>query len=234
MRYGRLLPDLAELAPKGERRMGANPHANGGLLLKDLIMPDFQNYKVNVPSPGSVQAADTHVLGEFLRDVVKLNRKQRNFRIFGPDETLSNRLNAVFEATDRQWIAETKENDEFLASEGRVMEMLSEHQCEGWLEGYLLTGRHGLFNCYEAFIHIIDSMFNQHAKWLKVSAGLPWRKKIASLNYLLASHVWQQAHNGFTHQDPGFIDHVVNKKASIVGCTFPPTLTVCCRFGIIV
>ena len=219
---GRLLPDLAELAPKGERRMGANPHANGGLLLRDLLMPDFQNYKVNVPSPGSVQAADTHVLGEFLRDVIKLNRKQRNFRIFGPDETLSNRLNAVFEATNRQWIARTKDNDEFLASDGRVMEMLSEHQCEGWLEGYLLTGRHGLFNCYEAFIHIIDSMFNQHAKWLKVSAELPWRKKIASLNYLLASHVWQQAHNGFTHQDPGFIDHVVNKKASIVRVYLPP------------
>ena len=219
---GRLLPDLAELAPKGERRMGANPHANGGLLLHDLLMPDFQNYKVIVPSPGSVQAADTHVLGEFLRDVIKLNRKQRNFRIFGPDETLSNRLNAVFEATNRQWIARTKENDEFLASDGRVIEMLSEHQCEGWLEGYLLTGRHGLFNCYEAFIHIIDSMFNQHAKWLKVSAGLPWRKKIASLNYLLASHVWQQAHNGFTHQDPGFIDHVVNKKASIVRVYLPP------------
>jgi len=219
---GRLLPDLAELAPKGERRMGANPHANGGLLLRDLLMPDFQNYKVNVPSPGSVQAADTHVLGEFLRDVIKLNRRQRNFRIFGPDETLSNRLNAVFEATNRQWIARTKDNDEFLASDGRVIEMLSEHQCEGWLEGYLLTGRHGLFNCYEAFIHIIDSMFNQHAKWLKVSAELPWRKKIASLNYLLASHVWQQAHNGFTHQDPGFIDHVVNKKASIVRVYLPP------------
>ena len=219
---GRLLPDLAELAPKGERRMGANPHANGGLLLHDLIMPDFQNYKVNIPSPGSVMAADTHVLGEFLRDVIKLNRKQRNFRIFGPDETLSNRLNAVFEATNRQWEAQIKENDEFLASDGRVIEMLSEHQCEGWLEGYLLTGRHGLFNCYEAFIHIVDSMFNQHAKWLKVSAGLPWRRKIASLNYLLASHVWQQAHNGFTHQDPGFIDHVVNKKASIVRVYLPP------------
>ena len=219
---GRFMSELAELAPKVDRRMGANPHANGGLLLHDLIMPDFRNYAVNVPAPGSVQAADTHVLGEFLRDVVKLNRKQRNFRIFGPDETLSNRLNAVFEATNRQWIARTKENDEFLASEGRVVEMLSEHQCEGWLEGYLLTGRHGLFNCYEAFIHIIDSMFNQHAKWLKVSAGLPWRRKIASLNYLLASHVWQQAHNGFTHQDPGFIDHVVNKKASIVRVYLPP------------
>jgi xylulose-5-phosphate/fructose-6-phosphate phosphoketolase len=219
---GHLLPELAELAPKGERRMGANPHANGGLLLRDLELPDFRNYAVNVPSPGSVQAADTHVLGEFLRDVIKLNKVQRNFRIFGPDETLSNRLNAVFEATNRQWEARTKKNDEFLASDGRVVEMLSEHQCEGWLEGYLLTGRHGLFNCYEAFIHIIDSMFNQHAKWLKVSAGLPWRKKIASLNYLLASHVWQQAHNGFTHQDPGFIDHVVNKKASVVRVYLPP------------
>ncbi len=219
---GRLIPELAKLAPEGDRRMGANPHTNGGLLLKDLMMPDFWNYSVNVPAPGSVQAADTHVLGEFLRDVIKLNRIQRNFRIFGPDETLSNRLNAVFEATNRQWEARTKENDEFLSSDGRVIEMLSEHQCEGWLEGYLLTGRHGLFNCYEAFIHIIDSMFNQHAKWLKVSAGLQWRKKIASLNYLLASHVWQQAHNGFTHQDPGFIDHVVNKKASIVRVYLPP------------
>ena len=219
---GRLLPELAELAPKGQRRMGANPHANGGLLLRDLQMPDFRKYAVNVPSPGSVDAADTHVLGVFLRDVIKLNKEQRNFRIFGPDETLSNRLNAVFEVTNRQWDARTKENDEFLASDGRVMEMLSEHQCEGWLEGYLLTGRHGLFNCYEAFIHIIDSMFNQHAKWLKVSNKLPWRKKIASLNYLLASHVWQQAHNGDTHQDPGFLDHVVNKKASIVRVYLPP------------
>ncbi len=219
---GRLLPELAELAPKGERRMGANPHANGGLLLNDLIMPDFRKFAVNVPSPGSIEAADTHELGVFLREVANLNREQRNFRIFGPDETLSNRLNAVFEVTNRQWDARTKENDEFLETEGRVMEMLSEHQCEGWLEGYLLTGRHGLFNCYEAFIHIIDSMFNQHAKWLKVTAGLPWRRKIASLNYLLASHVWQQAHNGFTHQDPGFIDHVVNKKASIVRVYLPP------------
>jgi xylulose-5-phosphate/fructose-6-phosphate phosphoketolase len=219
---GRLMPELAELAPNGDRRMGANPHANGGILLRDLLMPDFRNYAVNVPSPGSVQAADTHVLGEFLRDVAKLNQDQRNFRIFGPDETLSNRLNAVFEITNRQWEARTEENDEFLASDGRVMEMLSEHQCEGWLEGYLLTGRHGLFNSYEAFIHIIDSMFNQHAKWLKVTAELPWRRKIASLNYLLASHVWQQAHNGFTHQDPGFIDHVVNKKAAIVRVYLPP------------
>ena len=219
---GRLKPELAELAPKGTRRMGANPHANGGLLLRDLIMPDFRKYAVDVPSPGSVQAADTHELGVFLRDVLKLNSEHRNFRIFGPDETLSNRLSAVFEVTNRQWDARTQGNDEFLAIDGRVMEMLSEHQCEGWLEGYLLTGRHGLFNCYEAFIHIIDSMFNQHAKWLKVTAELPWRRKIASLNYLLASHVWQQMHNGFTHQDPGFIDHVVNKKASVVRVYLPP------------
>ena len=231
---GRLIPELAELAPQGDRRMGANPHANGGILLRDLVMPDFRDYEVVVPSPGSVQAADTHVLGEMLRDVVSLNRDQRNFRIFGPDETLSNRLNAVFEVTNRQWEAQTQENDEFLASDGRVMEMLSEHQCEGWLEGYLLTGRHGLFNSYEAFIHIVDSMFNQHAKWLKVTGELPWRRKIASLNYLLASHVWQQAHNGFTHQDPGFIDHVVNKKASVVRVYLPLLMpTASCRSGTI-
>ena len=219
---GRLMPELAELAPKGNRRMGANPHANGGLLLRDLNMPDFRKYAVKVPSPGSVEASDTQVLGAFQRDVAELNKEQRNFRIFGPDETLSNRLNSVFEVTSRQWLARTEKNDEFLAADGRVMEILSEHQCEGWLEGYLLTGRHGLFNCYEAFIHIIDSMFNQHAKWLKVSAEIPWRKKIASLNYLLASHVWQQAHNGFTHQDPGFIDHVANKKSSVVRVYLPP------------
>jgi xylulose-5-phosphate/fructose-6-phosphate phosphoketolase len=219
---GTLLPELAELAPEGNRRMGSNQHANGGLLLHDLNMPDFRKFEVKVPSPGSVQASDTHELGIFLREVIILNEKQRNFRIFGPDETLSNRLNAVFEVTNRQWNTKTKKNDEFLATDGRVMEVLSEHQCEGWLEGYLLTGRHGLFNCYEAFIHIIDSMFNQHAKWLKVSAELPWRKDIASLNYLLASHVWQQAHNGFTHQDPGFIDLVMNKKASIVRVYLPP------------
>jgi len=219
---GRLVPELAELAPQGPRRMGANPHANGGLLLQDLHMPDFRAYAVKVPSPGAAEAADTHVLGEFFRDVVKLNREQRNFRIFGPDETLSNRLGAVFEVTNRQWEAQTEPNDEFLAAQGRVMEMLSEHQCEGWLEGYLLTGRHGVFNSYEAFIHIVDSMFNQHAKWLKVTLNLPWRRKIASLNYLLASHVWQQAHNGFTHQDPGFIDHVMNKKAQIVRIYLPP------------
>ncbi len=196
---GRLKPELAELAPKGERRMGANPHANGGRLLRDLRMPDFRNYATDVPSPGVPGDGDTHVLGEFLRDVIKLNREQRNFRVFGPDETISNRLEAVFEATERQWNGATEPNDEFLAPDGRVMEMLSEHQCEGWLEGYLLTGRHGLFNCYEAFIHIVDSVFNQHAKWLKVTAHLPWRRRIASLNYLLASHVWRQDHNGFTH-----------------------------------
>jgi xylulose-5-phosphate/fructose-6-phosphate phosphoketolase len=219
---GKLKPELAELAPQGNRRMGANPHANGGMLLRDLVMPDFRKYAVKVPSPGSVLAADAHELGVFLRDVVTLNQEQRNFRIFGPDETLSNRLGAVFEVTNRQWDTRQQDNDEFLALDGRVMEMLSEHQCEGWLEGYLLTGRHGLFNCYEAFIHIIDSMFNQHAKWLKVTAELPWRRPIASLNYLLASHVWQQMHNGFTHQDPGFIDHVVNKKASVVRVYLPP------------
>lgn len=219
---GRLIPELAKLAPKGNRRMGANPHANGGLLLRDLRMPDFRKYAVEVPFPGAVEAADTHELGVFLREVIVLNEEQRNFRIFGPDETLSNRLNAVFEVTNRQWEAEITGSDEFLATDGRVMEVLSEHQCEGWLEGYLLTGRHGMFNCYEAFIHIIDSMFNQHAKWLKVSAELPWRHKIASLNYLLASHVWQQAHNGFTHQDPGFIDLVVNKKDSVVRIYLPP------------
>ena len=219
---GRLIPELAELAPRGDRRMGANPNANGGKLLQDLIMPDFRDHAVDVPSPGAVNAANAHQLGVFLRDIAKLNREQRNFRIFGPDETLSNRLGPVFEVTNRQWDARTQENDEFLAADGRVMEMLSEHQCQGWLEGYLLTGRHGMFNSYEAFIHIIDSMFNQHAKWLKVTAGLPWRHPIASLNYLLASHVWQQMHNGFTHQDLGFIDHVVNKKASIVRVYLPP------------
>ena len=206
----------------GDPAIVGNTHANGGLLLKELVMPDFRQHAVQIPAPGAAEAADTHVLGEFLRGVVKRNHKQRNFRIFGPDETLSNRLNAVFEVTDRQWEARTKDNDEFLDSDGQVMEMLSEHQCQGWLEGYLLTGRHGLFNSYEAFIHIIDSMFNQHAKWLRVTAGIPWRKEIASLNYLLASHVWQQAHNGFTHQDPGFIDHVVNKKASVVRVYLPP------------
>ncbi len=220
---GRLMPELAELAPAGERRMGANPHANGGALLRDLRMPDFRTHAVNVPSPGAVDAQDTLVLGQFLRDVVKLNSEQRNFRIFGPDETLSNLLGAVFEVTNRQWDAREVGNDEFLAPGGRVLDsMLSEHQCEGWLEGYLLTGRHGLFNSYEAFIRIVDSMFSQHAKWLKVTSELPWRRKIASLNYLLASHVWQQDHNGFTHQDPGFLDHVINKKADIVRVYLPP------------
>jgi xylulose-5-phosphate/fructose-6-phosphate phosphoketolase len=219
---GRLLPELKALAPSGARRMGANPHANGGMLLRDLRMPDFTDHAVDVPKPGMAGIGDTHVVGRFLRDVLKLNAEQRNFRIFGPDETLSNGLEAVFETTNRQWLAATVDNDEFLARTGQVMEMLSEHQCEGWLEGYLLTGRHGLFNCYEAFIHIVDSMFNQHAKWLKVTAALPWRRKIASLNYLLSSHVWRQDHNGFTHQDPGFLDHVVNKKAEIVRVYLPP------------
>ena len=219
---GRLKPELAELAPKGQRRMGANPYANGGELLHDLRMPDFRDYAVKVRAPGTVEAGDTTVLAKLLRDVIKLNQEPRNFRIFGPDETLSNRLNAVFEATNRQWDARAIKTDQFLAPAGRVIEVLSEHQCEGWLEGYLLTGRHGLFNSYEAFIHIVDSMFNQHAKWLKVTAALPWRRKIASLNILLASHVWRQDHNGFTHQDPGFIDHVANKKASIVRIYLPP------------
>jgi len=220
---GRLRAELADLAPKGDRRMGANPHANGGLLLHDLRMPDFCLHAVDVPSPGSVSGQDTLILGKFLRDVEKLNQEQRNFRIFGPDETLSNLLGAVFEATDRQWDARQVENDEFLAPTGRVLDsMLSEHQCEGWLEGYLLTGRHGMFNSYEAFVRIVDSMFSQHAKWLKVTLELPWRRKIASLNYLLASHVWQQDHNGFTHQDPGFLDHVINKKADIVRVYLPP------------
>ena len=222
-RDGRLLPELAELAPAGLRRMGANPHANGGILLRDLRMPDFRDHAVSVPSPGGVEAQDTLVLGEFLREVARLNLDQRNFRLFGPDETVSNLLGAVFEVTSRQWEARTQENDEFLAPEGCVLDsMLSEHQCEGWLEGYLLTGRHGLFNSYEAFIRIVDSMFSQHAKWLKVTLELPWRRKIASLNYLLASHVWQQDHNGFTHQDPGFLDHVINKKANIVRVYLPP------------
>jgi xylulose-5-phosphate/fructose-6-phosphate phosphoketolase len=220
---GRLIAELAALAPKGDRRMGANPHANGGLFLHDLCMPDFHDHAVDVPAPGAVNGQDTVVLGRFLRDVAALNQAPRNFRIFGPDETLSNLLGAVFESTDRQWDAQTKNNDEFLSPSGGVLDsMLSEHQCEGWLEGYLLTGRHGLFNSYEAFIRIVDSMFSQHAKWLKVTAELPWRRKISSLNYLLASHVWQQDHNGFTHQDPGFLDHVINKKADIVRVYLPP------------
>jgi xylulose-5-phosphate/fructose-6-phosphate phosphoketolase len=219
---GGLKAELAAIAPSGERRMGANPNANGGLLLRDLRMPNFTDYAVDVPKPGIAGIGDTHVLGKFLRDVSKLNSKQRNFRIFGPDETVSNGLEAVFEVAARQWMADVGNDDDFLARRGQVIEMLSEHQCEGWLEGYLLTGRHGLFNCYEAFIHIVDSMFNQHAKWLKVTAGLAWRRKIASLNYLLSSHVWRQDHNGFTHQDPGFLDHVVNKKAEIVRVYLPP------------
>jgi len=219
---GRLLPELAALAPQGTRRMGANPHANGGMLLRDLRLPDYRDYAVDLPAPGTGGIGDTHVLGRFLRDVATLNDAQRNFRVFGPDETLSNGLEALFEATQRQWQAGTEPDDEFLARSGRVMEMLSEHQCQGWLEGYLLTGRHGLFNCYEAFIHIVDSMFNQHAKWLKVTAKLAWRRPVASLNYLLASHVWRQDHNGFTHQDPGFLDVVVNKKAEVVRVYLPP------------
>jgi len=219
---GKLKPEIAALAPHGERRMGANPNANGGLLLRDLHMPDFADYGVDVPQPGVAGIGDTHVLGPFLRDVLKLNAEQRNFRLFGPDETVSNGLGSVFEAAERQWLEDIIPDDDYLARRGQVMEILSEHQCEGWLEGYLLTGRHGLFNCYEAFIHIVDSMFNQHAKWLKVTAALPWRRKIASLNYLLSSHVWRQDHNGFTHQDPGFIDHVVNKKAGVVRVYLPP------------
>ncbi len=219
---GRLLPALAALAPKGTRRMGANPHANGGLLLRDLALPDFREYAVAVPTPGANGPGDTRVLGPFLRDAMRRNEAQRNFRVFGPDETTSNGLGALFEATSRQWDALTLPDDEFLAPSGRVMEMLSEHQCQGWLEGYLLTGRHGIFNCYEAFIHIVDSMFNQHAKWLKVTRQITWRRPVASLNYLLASHVWRQDHNGFTHQDPGFLDVVVNKKAEVVRVYLPP------------
>jgi xylulose-5-phosphate/fructose-6-phosphate phosphoketolase len=219
---GRLRAELAVLAPQGDRRMGANPHANGGRLLHDLRIPDFCDYALDVPSPGITGPGDTRVVAEFLRKLTAMNDSARNFRIFGPDETISNGLEAVFDATERQWNADIRLDDEYLARDGRVMEMLSEHQCQGWLEGYLLTGRHGLFNCYEAFVHIVDSMFNQHAKWLKVTAGIPWRRKIASLNYLLASHVWRQDHNGFTHQDPGFIDHVVNKKAEVVRVYLPP------------
>jgi xylulose-5-phosphate/fructose-6-phosphate phosphoketolase len=219
---GRLLPELAALAPAGTRRMGANPHANGGLLLKDLIMPDFRAYAVPVPRPGAVVAEATRVMGRLLRDVMTLNAEARNFRVFGPDETASNRLDALFEVTDRAWLDRILLSDDHLSPEGRVMEVLSEHMCQGWLEGYLLTGRHGFFSCYEAFIHIIDSMFNQHAKWLKVSSEIPWRRSIASLNYLLTSHVWRQDHNGFSHQDPGFIDQVVNKKAGIVRVYLPP------------
>jgi len=219
---GRLIRELAELAPSGERRMGANPHANGGVLLKALRLPDFQDYAVDVPQPGDVVAEATRVQGQFIRDVLKLNQEARNFRVFSPDETASNRWNAVFEATNRVSMAEVLPSDDHVAHEGRVMEVLSEHQCQGWLEGYLLTGRHGFFSCYEAFIHIIDSMFNQHAKWLNTTRTIPWRRPIASLNYLLTSHVWRQDHNGFSHQDPGFIDHVVNKKADVIRVYLPP------------
>jgi xylulose-5-phosphate/fructose-6-phosphate phosphoketolase len=216
---GRLKPEIAALAPAGERRMSANPHANGGLLRHELVMPDFADYAVTVAQAGQTDGEATRVMGVFLRDIMKQNH---DFRLFGPDETASNRLSAVFEVTDRQWMAETLPEDDHLSRRGQVMEILSEHTCEGWLEGYLLTGRHGLFNCYEAFIHIVDSMFNQHAKWLKASREIPWRRPISSLNYLLTSHVWRQDHNGFSHQDPGFIDHVVNKKADIIRVYLPP------------
>ncbi len=217
---GRLIPELAALAPTGQRRMSANPHANGGLLLRDLRLPDFRAYAVTVPQPGAVDAEATRVQGQFIRDVITQNPD--NFRVFSPDETTSNRWNAVFEVTNRCSTAAILPGDDHVAPDGRVMEMLSEHQCEGWLEGYLLTGRHGFFSCYEAFIHIIDAMFNQHAKWLKVSNEIPWRRPIASLNYLLTSHVWRQDHNGFSHQDPGFIDVVANKTADVIRVYLPP------------
>jgi xylulose-5-phosphate/fructose-6-phosphate phosphoketolase len=219
---GKLIPELAELAPEGNRRMGANPHANGGILLHDLVMPDFRDYAVKFDKPGTQDAEATRVLGTFLRDVMRLNLESKNFRVVGPDETASNRLDALYEVTPKQWMEPILPVDEHLARDGRVLEILSEHMCQGMLEGYLLTGRHGFFSCYEAFIHIIDSMFNQHAKWLKVTRNIEWRRPIASLNYLLTSHVWRQDHNGFTHQDPGFIDHVVNKKADIVRVYLPP------------
>ena len=214
--------ELQELAPKGPRRMSANPHANGGLLLQDLKMPDFRTYGVAVPEPGTATGEATRVLGCMLRDVLTLNQDARNFRIFGPDETSSNRLDAAFEVTTRESTAEVFPFDDHVAPDGRVMEVLSEHMCQGWLEGYLLTGRHGFFSCYEAFIHIVDSMVNQHAKWLKVTRTIPWRRPVASLNYLLTSHVWRQDHNGFSHQDPGFLDHVINKKADVVRVYLPP------------
>jgi len=219
---GRFRPELAALAPEGDRRMGANPHANGGIFLRDLRLPDFRKYAVAVPTPGGTISEATRVMGTFLRDVIELNGDQRNFRIFGPDETASNRLDAVFEATNRVFTGEILPTDDHLSPDGRVMEVLSEHLCQGWLEGYLLTGRHGFFSCYEAFIHIVDSMFNQYAKWLKTTREIPWRRPIASLNYLLTSHVWRQDHNGFSHQDPGFIDHVVNKKADVIRVYLPP------------
>lgn len=220
--HGKLREELAALAPTGQRRMGANPHANGGALLQPLSMPNFRDYAVAVTAPGNVEAEATRRLGPFVRDVMQLNLARANFRVFGPDETASNRLEAVFEVSKKEWMAEVEDVDVDLAADGRVMEVLSEHLCQGWLEGYLLTGRHGLFSCYEAFIHIVDSMLNQHAKWLKVSKQIPWRQPIASLNYLLTSHVWRQDHNGFSHQDPGFIDHVANKKADIVRIYLPP------------
>jgi xylulose-5-phosphate/fructose-6-phosphate phosphoketolase len=219
---GTLIPELAQLAPEGDRRMGANPHANGGALLEDLALPDFRDYAITVQIPGAATGEATRVLGGFLRDVMRRNLPQRNFRVFGPDETASNRLDALFEVTDRTWMADRIPDDQQLSPEGRVMEILSEHTCQGWLEGYLLTGRHGFFSCYEAFVHIVDSMFNQHAKWLKVTRQISWRRAIASLNYLLTSHVWRQDHNGFSHQDPGFIDHVVNKKADVIRVYLPP------------
>lgn len=220
--HGKLLPELAELAPKGARRMGANPHANGGVFLKNLHMPDFREYAVKLDSPGTVTAEAARVMGKFLRDVMKLNLASKNFRVMGPDETASNRLGDLFEVTGRTFLGEIFAEDDHLSPDGRVMEVLSEHLCQGWLEGYLLTGRHGLFSCYEAFIHIVDSMFNQHAKWLKTTLSIPWRRPIASLNYFLTSHVWRQDHNGFSHQDPGFIDHVVNKKAEVIRVYLPP------------
>ncbi|MGA2712165.1 MAG: phosphoketolase family protein, partial [Bryobacteraceae bacterium] len=220
--HGKLRCEYAELAPKGDRRMGANPHANGGLLLKDLELPDFCDYAVEVPKPGVAIAEATRVMGVFLRDVMKLNEPSKNFRVVSPDETASNRWNALFEITNRESTAEIIPIDDHVAPDGLVMEVLSEHMCQGWLEGYLLTGRHGFFSCYEAFIHIVAAMFNQHAKWLKVTREIPWRRPIASLNYLLTSHVWRQDHNGFSHQDPGFIDHVVNKKAEIIRVYLPP------------
>jgi xylulose-5-phosphate/fructose-6-phosphate phosphoketolase len=219
---GRLLPEIAELAPVGKRRMGANPHANGGLLLKDLLLPDFRDYALDIAAPGKLEGEATRVMGKFLRDVITLNNDARNFRMVSPDETTSNRLDAVFEVTDRLSTAEIIPADDHVSPDGRVMEILSEHACQGWLEGYLLTGRHGLFSCYEAFIHVVDSMFNQHAKWLKTTRAIPWRRPIASLNYLLTSHVWRQDHNGFSHQDPGFLDHVVNKKADVIRVYLPP------------
>jgi xylulose-5-phosphate/fructose-6-phosphate phosphoketolase len=220
--HGKLRDELAALAPTGHRRMGANPHANGGELLVPLSLPNFRDYAVHIPGPGSIEAESTRILGKYLRDVIMLNLDKRNFRLFGPDETASNRLEAVYEATGKEWMARIENVDTNLSTDGRVMEVLSEHLCQGWLEGYLLTGRHGLFSCYEAFIHIVDSMVNQHAKWLKVTKNIPWRKPIASLNYLLTSHVWRQDHNGFSHQDPGFIDHIANKKAEIARIYLPP------------